>query len=269
MVVKQSAIAIIQARMSSSRLPGKVLMPLAEKPVIEHIVQRARLCRKVGKVVVATSLEKSDDALAEYCNGNGIDLFRGSLNHVLSRYVTILKSNPYKYCVRITGDCPLISPDYIDAQIEALDEFDGDLIWMKRESSILEGQGVMSSNAIFTVNKKSDDPDDFEHVGSKYFIAHPESFKFINMQIPEKYLRNSFRLTIDELDDYEFMTKLYTKLWKGIPINLDEALIWMRTLAAPEITNQGVQHSSINKELHSQKTSFSPELAGSYSWRGI
>ena len=156
------AIAIVQARMSSSRLPGKVLLPLANKPIIAHIVERVRLCKYVDRVIVATSKEKSDNVLSDYCLENNIDCYRGSLNNVLSRYADILQSVNYDYCVRITGDCPLIHPPFIDAQIEALKKFNGDLLWASRQSSVLEGQGVISSRAIFTVNMKSNDPDDLE-----------------------------------------------------------------------------------------------------------
>ena len=114
------AIAIIQARMSSTRLPGKVLLPLAGKPVIHHIVDRAKSCENIGKVVVATSVENSDNPLVEYCKKNNIEYYRGNLNNVLSRFIAILNLNNYDYCVRITGDCPLIHPPFIDSQILAL-----------------------------------------------------------------------------------------------------------------------------------------------------
>ena len=92
-----SAIAIIQARMSSTRLPGKVLLPLAEKPMIQQIVDRVKSCHNVSKVVVATSLEESDNPLANYCENNSIEYFRGSLSNVLNRYTTILTKFKFKY----------------------------------------------------------------------------------------------------------------------------------------------------------------------------
>ena len=150
----KSAIAIIQARMSSNRLPGKVLLPLAGKPMIRHIVDRAKSCNNVSKVIVATSLEESDNPLANYCENNSIEYFRGSLNNVLSRFTEILNKHKYSYCVRITGDCPLIHPPFIDAQIEALQKFSGDLIWGKGQSTVLDGQGVKSRKALLHVADK-------------------------------------------------------------------------------------------------------------------
>lgn len=109
--MKKAAIAIIQARMSSSRLPGKVLKPLAGKAMIWHIYQRAKMCQLVDKVIVATSTEKSDDLLSVFCKENNLNVYRGDLNNVLSRFVEILEKDQYPYFVRITGDCPLICPD--------------------------------------------------------------------------------------------------------------------------------------------------------------
>ena len=93
------AIAIIQARMSSSRLPGKVMMPLAGRPMIWHIVQRARAYELVSEVVVAISSEPSDDALADVCTKSSINCHRGSLNNVFSRYLDILDTGLHDYCV--------------------------------------------------------------------------------------------------------------------------------------------------------------------------
>ena len=96
------AIGIIQARMSSSRLPGKVLKPLAGKPMICHIINRAQQCNNLDRVIVANSIDQSDDALYNYCKYNNIAVHRGSLNNVLQRFLDILKKYEYPYFVRIT-----------------------------------------------------------------------------------------------------------------------------------------------------------------------
>ncbi|GAH65974.1 unnamed protein product, partial [marine sediment metagenome] len=118
--MKKPAIAIIQAKMSSTRLPGKVLKPLAGKPIIWHIYNRAEHCKFVDKVVVATSTDSSDDPLVEFCINNNMNYYRGSLNNVLSRFIEIIENDYYPYIARITGDCPLIHPQFIDNQIKAL-----------------------------------------------------------------------------------------------------------------------------------------------------
>lgn len=245
----QAAIAIIQARTSSTRLPGKVLKPLAGKPMIWHIVERARACRLVDKVIVATSDESSDDALSNFCTEAGIDCFRGRLGNVLSRYLTILRQSNYDYFVRITGDCPLIDPDFIDRQIHALTAHDGDQIWLSAPAPILGGQGVHSTRSFRKISESSDHPDDLEHVGSRYLAEHPEQFRIIGLHPPKALIEAHWRVTVDESADYEMMKHLYNALWQGAPIPLSQALDWMARHPERAGVNETVQHSAINQEL--------------------
>jgi len=261
------AIAIIQARMSSNRLPGKVLKPLAGKPMIWHIYQRALECRHVDKVIIAMSDETSDDPLAAYCQTYDLNFFRGSLNNVLDRFLRILKENPFSYTVRITGDCPLICPEYIDQRIIALNQFDGDLTWLRSPFSCLEGQGVHSSRSLFHIQDRSEDPDDLEHVGSKYIAKHPEEFRIVEMNIPKNFCCNEFRLTVDEEDDYKFMHSLYAHLYKSSPIKLTEALKWLKHNPGIASMNYTVKHRKLNIELENKKRQWSAlPKAGLFRW---
>jgi len=266
--VDKPAIAIIQARMSSTRLPGKVLLPLEGKPMIHHIVDRAKSCENVGKVVVATSVEKSDDPLVENCKKNNIEYFRGSLNNVLSRFIEILKLNNFDYCVRITGDCPLIHPPFIDAQIEALQKFSGDLIWVNGQSIVLEGQGVISRKALFHVAEKSKDPDDLEHVGSKYFLNNKDEFKYVEIEIPKEYYNYNYRLTVDEKNDYDLIKNIYNQNKDSQPIRLPDVINWLNGLDKSKINNQNIQQSKINQRLNTKRKSFKPDIIGSFVWSG-
>jgi len=247
------AIAIIQARMSSSRLPGKVMMPLAGRPMIWHIVERARACRLVEKVVVATSTEKSDDPLAAFCQQEGIDCFRGSLDNVLSRFIKILDDYSYEYCVRITGDCPLIDPEFIDKQIFVLQTYDGDLVWLDSSLSVLVGQGAHSTRSLKLIASKSQHPDDLEHVGSRYLSEHPDEFRMIGMRPLESLSNLNWRITIDEAQDYRMMQHLYEDLWDGEPIPLESALTWLAQNPDFSTINKKVEHSAINQELAAKR----------------
>ena len=108
-------LAIIQARMSSSRLPKKVMAEISGLPMIKHIYDLCKKCNYVDKVIVATSAEQSDNELYEYCIQNKIDIYRGSLKNVLSRFVEIIDIYNPKFVVRVTGDCPFIYPTFIDS----------------------------------------------------------------------------------------------------------------------------------------------------------
>ena len=265
--MKKSAIAIIQARMSSSRLPGKVLKPLAGKAMIWHIYQRALQCKFVDKVVIATSTEKSDDPLYSFCEENNLNVFRGDLNNVSSRFLEILKKHSYNYFVRITGDCPLICPTFIDQQIMALYTFDSDVTWLRQSCSSLEGQGVHSSRSLFYVNEKSIDPEDLEHVGSKYFAENPDEFKIVEMEISKDLCVNKYRLTVDEENDYQLLKILYDDLYSSGPIELLDALIWLDKHPAVADVNKKVVHKNLNVELE-EKRSLWAEVpkSGFYKW---
>jgi spore coat polysaccharide biosynthesis protein SpsF len=263
---KQPAIAIIQARCSSSRLPGKVLKPLAGNPMIWHIVERARTCRLVDQVVVATSTEATDDALAAFCEAAEIPCYRGSLNNVLSRYLEVLKLHPHDYVVRITGDCPLIHPPFIDRQIEVLAEHDADMVWVSQPASLLEGQGVHSSRSLRAVLAQSAHADDQEHVGSRFFSEHPGLFHRVGLEIPAQLTGNRWRITVDEEADYELMAALYEALYQSAPIPLEQAIAHLE--AHPELTalNRQVPHSAINQELAARRAQTAALLLTTAPW---
>ena len=268
-MAKPSAIAIIQARMSSSRLPGKVLKPLAGKPMIWHIVERTRACRFVDQVIVVTSTEPSDDALADYCAVVNIECYRGSLNNVLNRFLTVLELYPHDYFVRITGDCPLIHPEFIDCQIQALAEHDGDMMYIPTPSTLLEGQGVASSRSLQQVAKNSIHPDDLEHVGSRYYAENPELFRIIGMHIPKNLQDTRWRLTVDEEADYRLMATIYQELWNGRPIELLQVLEWLEAHPEKAAVNRLVEHSAINKELAAKRSARKLQVEVQVEWQGI
>jgi spore coat polysaccharide biosynthesis protein SpsF len=264
--VSSKAIAIIQARMSSSRLPGKVMKRLAGKPMIWHIVQRAKACHLVDEVVVATSSESSDDMLAEFCMKSKIKYHRGSLQNVLARYLEVLEDHPREYFVRITGDCPLIDPAFIDKQLLALKAHDGDLVWLNPSLSVFEGQGAHSTRALKLVAAKTRHPDDLEHVGSLYFLEHPQEFRVIGMYPPEALINHKWRITVDESKDYEMMEKLYESLWHGNPISLPDALEWLSNNRAMSESNMLVRPSTINRELTAKREDYKRHVEFYCEW---
>lgn len=115
-------LAILQARLSSSRLPGKVLMPLGGVPMIAFMIERLRRSRKIDRLVLATSDQPSDDLLAETAARLGLAVVRGPLDDVLGRFALALQSNPAAVVVRLTGDCPLIDPLVVDRVVACVTE---------------------------------------------------------------------------------------------------------------------------------------------------
>jgi spore coat polysaccharide biosynthesis protein SpsF len=246
---KNPVIAVIQARMSSSRLPGKVLMPLGGRPLIWHIYQRALSCKKVDKVVIATSTEDTDDELVKFCKDNDLNFFRGELNNVLNRFLSIPNVSKYSYIVRITGDCPFIYPAYIDEQIRLLKKYNGDLIWSKRESSVLEGQGVLSLRSLEHIMKNTNNAEDYEHVGNPYIANNPDKFRIVEVKFSEKFLKYNFRLTIDEEKDYYFLRNIFKHFNKDVQINFIGLLKWLSKNNDISQMNKDVKHKKLNSKL--------------------
>ena len=264
--MKKLAIAIIQARMSSSRLPGKVMMPLAGQPMIWHIVQRARDCSLVDQVIVATSTETSDDTLADFCEAADIPYKRGSLKNVLSRFINILHDDPHRYVVRITGDCPLIYPEFIDKQIIALAAHDGDSVRCRETSTVLAGQGVHSARSLKEVFKLSSHPDDLEHVGSRYLAENPGKFRIIGMELPRIFINSKWRFTVDEKLDFEMMEALYNDLWEGDTIDLKVAIKWCLQNPSISMRNASVNESPINQEITKAVSESGSHVCAIFDW---
>ena len=224
-------------------------MDLAGKPMIMHIVERARQCKNVSEVIVATSREHSDNDLSNYCTTNDIKCIRGSLDNVLERFIQVLKLYPADYVARITGDCPLIHPGFIDRQIDILQRFEADLIKTDTESTLVEGQGVHSAKSLESIFKKSNDKDDLEHVGSKYISNHLNDFRIIKFNLP-KYLRSTkYRVTVDEKEDLALMSKIYDNLYRNKPFHIKEAIHWLNKNPKEAVINKKISHSYINQEI--------------------
>ena len=242
--------AFIQARMSSTRLPGKVMLPLAGKPMIWHIWSRAARCREVSTVAVITSTDPSDDPLATFCAENKIPCYRSSLENVLDRYAHAARWKPCDYVVRITGDCPLIEPKIIDHRIRALRTYQADVTWFARTSPATAGQSVVARWVLEYVASRSSDKRDLEHVGNYYIFSHMDEFRVVEFHIPDYLAVSGLRLTVDEAADYELMQCIYDHFWpqRGW-VPLPDVLTWLRE--HPEIAqmNANVQHNDISTEI--------------------
>ena len=261
-------IAIIQARMSSSRLPGKVLKNLNGIPMIKHIVDRLGKCKYVDKIIVATSNEYSDDILAEFCNQNHIEIYRGSLKNVFSRFINLIDLLNPKYVVRITGDCPLIYPLFIDKQIKALKKSDSDVVITSYESKLLCGQGVHSSRSLKYIFEKSEDLRDVEHVGSIYLSKSPSEFRSVCLKLPSVFNKN-YRITVDEISDLKLMQNLYQDLWDKDTIKFEKALSWLDNNQKISCGNLNVEDSNVNKLVKNNKQRNHITFTKEFNWEEL
>jgi spore coat polysaccharide biosynthesis protein SpsF len=204
-------IAIIQARMSSTRLPGKVLMPLAGKHVLWHVVKRIRVCQTIAEVVVATSTDKSDEAIEAWCQSADVNCYRGSLNDVLDRFYQAGLIHGADVVVRITADCPAVDPTIVDEVVRGFLAGGYDYFGLAGEFPDGLDCTVFSFSALARAWREAALPSEREHVGP-YIEKHPEIFKSGSLK---KFSGLShYRWTLDEPRDYEFLQRVFSRLYQ-------------------------------------------------------
>jgi len=203
-------VAIIQARMSSTRLSGKVLLPLAKKPVLAHVVERLSYCRLVEEIVVATSVDSSDDCIVDFCRKNHVSFFRGNLEDVLDRYYQTAKQYNASTVVRITADCPVIDPVVVDAVITGFLSGSYDLYGLDGEFPDGLDCTVFSLSALQQASLNAQLKSEREHVGP-YIENNPQRFHNGSLKI-FKGLQHH-RWTLDEPEDYLLLTEIFEQLY--------------------------------------------------------
>lgn len=258
------AVAGIQARMSSSRLPGKSLADLDGKPLIQRVWERVRLAARVDPVVVLTSSEPSDDELAAYCEEHGCLVRRGPLDDVMARYLALLEEFPRRWFVRVTGDCPFVDPRFIDLQLEGLEAHDGD--WTlpadSAPAAALAGQGALSARALWQASA-STDARDREHVGSFWLAENRAQLRAVELELDPLYLGDGPRLAVDEPADLELARRIYAALSPGwdSAIPLDDVLRWLEDTGA-SAHNAQVVESADNRAAQALRAARPPRIVG-------
>jgi len=231
--MSSKVVAIVQARMGSSRLPGKVLMEFNKKPVIWHIHNRLSSCNNLDQIVIATSSSKKDKVLYNYCLENGFSVYRGDENDVLNRYVQASKNYKADVVVRITGDCPVIDPDLVDEVIAYY--FDGGYDACGLSGEFPDGLDceIFSVGTLEDACKNANLKSEREHVGP-YIYKNKNKYK-IGSYVKYKGLKNH-RWTLDELEDYHFLNEIYRRLYNPDSIFKTEDIL--RLLSEnPELMN--------------------------------
>ena len=206
-------IVIIQARMGSSRLPGKVLLPLGESVVLDYVVSRCRQIEGVSDVIVATSTLVQDDAIVEWCKDNDVDCCRGSEDDVLSRYIDCAKQYKPDYVIRVTSDCPFIDYEMASKIVEKMKEFPAD--YVKVKGSLPRGLVVemFAYSALQYIDKHGREPRHREHV-TYYGYEYVDKFKTTTYEVSEALNHPELRITLDTEEDYELCKKV-SKHFRG------------------------------------------------------
>ena len=192
--------AIIQARMASTRLPGKVMFPVKERPMIHYLIAQLQHVRKLDKIVLATTTNKEDDPLVDFAIEQGINYFRGSEHDVLDRNYQTAKSYSIQHILRITGDCPLVDPEVCELVIHTYSQNKADYVYLG--PSFAEGVDceIISYKSLKKAHQNARLKSEREHV-TLYFFNHPD--KFVIISVNNKIDDSKYRFTLDEDSDFK------------------------------------------------------------------
>jgi len=200
-------LVLLQARMSSTRLPKKVLKDILGKPMLLYEIERIRAMVHPIKVILATTVNKADDVLADFARKIKLDFYRGSEDDVLDRFYQAAKKYRGDVIIRITGDCPLIDPAVIDKVLDVFLEGEFDYVANTHPPTYPDGLDteVFSFAGLERTWKEAKKKSEREHV-TPYFYNNPDEFKIFNVENEEDL--SKYRLTVDEQEDFDLISKI-------------------------------------------------------------
>ncbi len=209
---------VVQARLGSTRLPGKIFKTIHSKPLLSYQLERLRRVSSVEGIVVATTINPNDQAIVDYCNHEGVHCMRGSEEDVLSRYVAAASAFGLEVVVRVTSDCPIIDPDLIEKGLQCFFQHYDSLDYLSichdrtfplgMDFEIIRVESL--KKAFFEAKTESEK----EHV-TPYIWQHPELFRLSNLQ--QKIDQSSYRLTVDTIEDFRLIEHIINVLYPKNP----------------------------------------------------
>jgi|TARA_B110000879_G_scaffold209393_1_gene297015 spore coat polysaccharide biosynthesis protein SpsF len=216
---KKKVVATIEARMTSSRLPGKVLLPVLGEPILMHLVRRLKAVPSIDAIVVATTINSSDDPIVEFAKEADVLCFRGSEDDVLARVIGAGELAHAEVLVEITGDCPIIDPDLVEQTIRM---FLNHSVQYASNSVVRSYPDGMDTQVINFESLKSsalmtNDPLDREHV-SRFIWKNPDIFSCVQLIAPPSLHWPGLGLTLDEESDYLLLMKIIEALSPDNPL---------------------------------------------------
>lgn len=228
-------VATVEARMTSSRLPGKVLMTAAGRPLLEVLVERLRRAPGIDAIVVATTVNATDDPIVALCERLGISIFQGSEDDVLGRVCGALRQTKADICVEITADCPLLDPAIVGEVLASFLTSRGEHAYVSNSDphrAVPAGLDVQvfEAQALFTLERETENPDDREHVSLGFYRPesggrwHPRFVTHDACMGAEDLL-----VTLDYAEDYDLIRALHEELLATSPdYGVAELIAWVR-----------------------------------------
>jgi len=236
-------VAIIQARMGSSRLPGKVLKDLGGETVLARVVRRLQRSRQIARIIVATTTAPGDEVIVAECDRLQALCFRGAEQDVLDRYYQAARANAADAVVRVTSDCPLIDPELVDETVEVFRDKHADYasnVFPRTYPRGLDTE-VFSFDALDRAWREAREAHQREHV-TPYLYEHPQIFKLASLSGAADYSR--YRWTLDTREDLELLRAIYSRFDGRDDFSWKEVLRLMeREPELAELNSQVLQKS--------------------------
>jgi spore coat polysaccharide biosynthesis protein SpsF len=206
-------VATIEARMTSSRLPGKVLAKADGTPMLELMIERLRFAPELDEIVIATTSNATDDDIEVLARRLGVGIWRGSEEDVLVRVLDAATAYKADAIVELTGDCPLLDPVLVSETIQHYRTAGVDYVSNGRTPGYPMGMGVQvfAAEVLRDVAARTDDPVDHEHV-SLYIYRHPEIYSLSGVDAPKEHARPDMRLTLDTSEDLAVIRAVFAAL---------------------------------------------------------
>jgi len=239
-------VVIIQARMGSTRLPGKVLMDIGGRTMLARTVRRAGWATLVDEAVVATTTATGDDAILDECARLGVAVFRGSEDDVLDRYYGAAQEHQAEAVVRVTSDCPFIDPGLIDRAARAFLEERPDYASNTLERTYPRGLDteILTKEALERAWIEAREPHQRAHV-TPYIYLNPDRFHLLSVTGDRDL--SAHRWTVDTPEDIEFARAVYGRLGNGDSFTWEEALADVETDPRLVQVNSGIQQKSLEE----------------------
>lgn len=229
-------VCVVQARMGSTRLPGKVLREVAGRPMLAHIIRRLQTCSSLDDIVIATSVSSSDDPIADFVASIGVRVFRGSEVDVLDRMLRAARAAEADVIVRVTGDCPLIDPTITDLVITELtaNSQSADYASNVLRRTFPRGLDVeaMFLDTLIRVDRLARSPLEREHVTVTIRSGLPQLF--VTRSVESDVDDSDLRWTVDEASDFELVTRLYEEFGRDRIVPYTDVVGYVRQ--HPELT---------------------------------
>lgn len=244
-MIKVKTLIIIQARMGSSRLPGKVLKPLGETVVLDYVVTRCQKVDKVSDVIVATSTKTSDDPIESWCKEKGVSYFRGSELDVLSRYYECARQYKPDYVIRVTSDCPFVDYEMTNEMVSLMEKSPADYVKVLGELPRGLVTEIFSFSALKYMYYKGHEPRHREHV-TYYGYEFANEFRSNTYNVSQQKEHPKLRVTLDTKEDYQLCCRVADYFFEDKEVSSQNVIDYL--LLNPDVAqlNAHIEQKPVN-----------------------